>query len=211
VAVNWNLWLFFVVTETVLCLTPGPAVLFVLSHGLTRGGRASLAANAGILTSNAVYFALSALGLGAVLLASQTLFAVLKYAGAGYLIHLGTQTIRGKGLSLGASDSTAAGTDRSSRLWLRAVALQASNPKALIFFTALLPQFIDTTSDVIVQMAVYGATSMVIEFFVLAGYGYLAGSAARLARQDRFLALTSRAGGATLIAAGAGIALNQSR
>ena len=92
-----DVWILFVVTETVLCLTPGPAVLFVVSHGLARGGRASLAANAGILTANAVYFALSAFGLGAVLLASHEVFMALKYAGAAYLIYLGIQTMRGGG------------------------------------------------------------------------------------------------------------------
>jgi homoserine/homoserine lactone efflux protein len=75
-------------------------VLFVFSHGLARGGRASLWANAGILAGNAFYFFLSALGLGAVLLASHRVFTVLQYAGALYLIYLGVQTIRGAGLAL---------------------------------------------------------------------------------------------------------------
>jgi threonine/homoserine/homoserine lactone efflux protein len=191
-------------------LTPGPAVLFVVSHGLARGGRASLAANAGILTANAVYFVLSALGLGAVLLASATLFTIVKYAGAAYLVYLGIQTIRGAGLGL---PETGGATPEASarRTWLRATALQASNPKALIFFTALLPQFIDTTKPIAVQIAVLGVAGSVIEFVILAGYGYLAAGAARLAQQRRFRALTNRVSGAFLIAAGAGVALNRTR
>ena len=60
-----RVWFFFVVTETVLCLTPGPAVLFILSCGLARGGRAALWGNAGILSANTFYFVVSAFGLGA--------------------------------------------------------------------------------------------------------------------------------------------------
>ena len=72
-----NTWLLFAGTEAVLCLTPGPAVLFVLSYGLARGGRASLWASAGVLAGNGCYFALSALGLGAVLLASYEVFTLI--------------------------------------------------------------------------------------------------------------------------------------
>jgi homoserine/homoserine lactone efflux protein len=192
-----------------LCLTPGPAVLFVVSHGLSRGGRASLAANAGILTANAAYFALSALGLGAVLLASHTLFSALKYAGAAYLVFLGLQTMRGTGLGLPSAAHVTA--ERGGRTWLRATALQASNPKALVFFTALLPQFIDTGKPIALQILVLGASGTIIEFCVLAGYGYLASAAARLARQQRFRLITNRISGSLLIVAGAGVAFNRSR
>ena len=203
-------WILFVVTETVLCLTPGPAVLFVVSHGLARGGRASLAANAGILTANAVYFALSAFGLGAVLLASHEVFMALKYAGAAYLIYLGIQTMRGGGLSIHSGAAVDVG-ESAWRTWVRATTLQLANPKALVFFSALLPQFIDTRGPVTLQFVVLGATSAVIEFVVLAAYGYLAANMSRLAREPRFRVITNRVSGAVLIVAGAGVALTRAR
>jgi threonine/homoserine/homoserine lactone efflux protein len=204
--VSFSTWLFFSGTETLLCLSPGPAVLFVLSHGLTRGGRASLWANAGILTGNAFYFLLSALGLGAVLLASHEVFTVIKYSGAAYLIYLGAQTIRGAGAALPSANST-----RPAEGWRtlkRGFALQAANPKALVFFVALLPQFIDTSRPIALQVLILGVTSVIIEFSVLGGYGYLASRAAAIARAPRFVAMTNWVSGGMLIAAGAGIALS---
>lgn len=200
-------WLFFSGTETLLCLTPGPAVLFVLSHGLARGGRASLWANAGILTGNAFYFLLSALGLGAVLLASHDVFTIIKYAGAAYLIYLGAQTIRGAGLAFHRSGG-AKPTTEDWRTLKRGFALQAANPKALVFFVALLPQFIDASRPIAPQVLILGATSVIIEFFVLAAYGYLASRAATIAREPRFVAMTNRVSGGMLVAAGAGVALS---
>src|SRR4051812_48102641 len=104
---TWSSWILFACVETVLCLTPGPAVLFVLSCGLSGGGRASLWANGGILSGNAFYFLLSAMGLGAILLASHEVFTVIKYGGAAYLVYLGIQTIRGSGLALPIAGDTA--------------------------------------------------------------------------------------------------------
>ena len=202
---TWSVWLLFTMTETALCLTPGPAVLFVVSYGLTRGGRNSLWANAGILSGNAMYFLLSAFGLGAVLLASYEVFTVIKYVGAAYLLYLGVQTFRGRGLGLAPSNDgkpTAPGW----RALVRGFSLQAANPKALIFFAALLPQFISPKSPVAPQVAILGMTSVSIEFLVLAGYGYLAGGAASVARKPQFVAATNRASGVMLIAAGAGLA-----
>lgn len=203
-------WLFFSGTEALLCLTPGPAVLFVLSHGLAGGGRASLWANAGILTANAFYFALSALGLGAVLLASHEVFTVIKYLGAAYLVYLGARTIHGAGLALQA-DSAARATTEDWRTLTRGFALQAANPKAIIFFVALLPQFIDANQAVAPQVVILGVTSVVIEFFVLAAYGYLAARAATIAREPKFVKVTNRVSGGMLVAAGAGIALSTDR
>jgi homoserine/homoserine lactone efflux protein len=205
-----EVWMFFATTETLLCLAPGPAVLFVLSHGLARGGWASLWANAGILAGNTLYFALSALGLGAVLLASHEVFTIIKYAGAAYLMYLGVMTIRGSGLSLRPGAGTRETTERWRAL-ARGFALQAANPKALVFFVALLPQFIDARRALAPQIAILGITSVIIEFVVLAGYGYLAGRAATVAQEPGFVKVTSRVSGGMLIAAGAGVALTSER
>jgi threonine/homoserine/homoserine lactone efflux protein len=93
------------------------------------------------------------------------------------------------------------------RLWLRGFGLQVANPKALIFFTALLPQFINPAEPVAWQVLILGISSVVGEFFVLVGYGVLAGRAAHLARLPRFVRLTDRIAGMLLVGAGAGLAL----
>jgi homoserine/homoserine lactone efflux protein len=204
--VNLRVWFFFVVTEAVLCLTPGPAVLFVVSCGLARGGRAALWGNAGILSANTFYFIVSAFGLGAVLLGSHELFTIVKYAGAGYLVWLGIQTFRGAGLAI-RTDSDARTRVQGWRMLARGFALQAANPKALLFFVALLPQFVDVHEPIAPQMVILAVTSAAVEFVILAGYGYFAGRAAALAREARFVRATNRASGSLLVATGTLLAL----
>ena len=203
-----HVWAVFVVTEIVLSLTPGPAVLFVISQGLRHGGAKSIWASIGILSSNAFYFMLSATGLGALLLASHDLFLMVKWLGAAYLVYLGITTLLNKGAEGGLFPENAGlSTASGPRLWLRGFSLQAANPKALIFFTALLPQFINPAEPVAWQVLILGISSVVAEFFVLVGYGVLAGRAAHLARLPRFVHLTDRVAGVLLIGAGASLAL----
>ncbi|HEX6535800.1 MAG TPA: LysE family translocator [Gemmatimonadaceae bacterium] len=203
---TWHTWGFFAVTELVLCLSPGPAVLFVVAQALGHGTRRSVWANLGILASNLFYFVLSALGLGAVLLSSHALFLAVKYIGAVYLVWLGVSTIRGGGVAMRAT------ADRSSvsgpRILARGFATQAANPKALVFFVALLPQFLAPGLALAPQVAVLGGTSLVVEFAVLLGYGVLAGRAAELLAQRRFASRVDTVAGALLMAAGAGLALS---
>jgi homoserine/homoserine lactone efflux protein len=203
-----RVWLLFVVTEAVLCLTPGPAVLFVVSCGLARGGRAALWANAGILSGNTFYFVVSAFGLSAVLLGSHEVFTIVKYLGAGYLVWLGIRTIRGAGLALPTNPDVLP-LSQGWRMLARGFVLQAANPKALMFFVALLPQFIDTRRAIAPQMVILAVTSVVIEFLILAGYGYCAGRAARMAREARFVTATNRTSGALLVATGTAIVLRE--
>ena len=202
---TWQVWSAYVVVETVLCLTPGPAVLLVLSQALMRGAAKAIWSIGGILAANTVYFILSATGVGAILMASYDLFFTIKWIGAAYLVWLGASAILGKSntLSIRRGDATPA---RGSRLLLNGFVLQMSNPKALLFFTALVPQFINTHAAVVPQVAILAATTFVIEFLVQFIYAVLAGRASHLAAQPRFARITDRVAGGLLISAGIGMA-----
>jgi homoserine/homoserine lactone efflux protein len=202
---TFQIWLLFVATEAVLSMTPGPAVLYVLSQAIRRGPAKSLWASGGILAANAVYFALSATSLGAVIVASYQLFFVIKWAGAAYLVYLGLRSLFSKTSSISLPES---GPDSrgGQRILRDGFLLQAANPKALLFFTAILPQFIDARSDVVFQILVLGVSSILVEFVILFIYGQLAGRALATARSPRFEKITNRIAGSLLIGAGVGLA-----
>ena len=196
-------WALFVLTESILCLTPGPAVLLVVAQALTRGTAASVWATLGILTGNALYFALSATGLGAVLLASHEVFSLVRWLGAAYLIWLGVRAFMGRRAtpSLASAPTVAAGRRRT---FVNGFVLQAANPRALLFFVALLPQFIEPTGQVAPQVLVLAVTSVVIELVVLVAYGAAAGRFHALAVNPCVARLADRLAGTMLVTAGVG-------
>lgn len=95
-AMSLRLLLLFAITEFLLCLSPGPAVLLVISQAVKNGFHSSLKGAGGILAGNSIYFVLSALGLGALLMSSATLFQVIKWAGAAYLVLIGLRMLLSK-------------------------------------------------------------------------------------------------------------------
>ena len=198
-------WLLFCATETVLCFTPGPAVLLVVSLSVSRGLWAGLAGSFGILSANAMYFALSATSLGAILLASWQFFTVIKWFGAAYLIWLGVRMFLSS--SSAQRDAAPAPSVLSSR---RSFSLgfltQGANPKALIFFTAILPQFIDTNRPIGFQVFILGLSSVVIEMFVLTLYAATCHTARTWANRPGATVWLRRAGGLLLVGAGARLA-----
>lgn len=186
---SFETWLLFLIMEVSLSLAPGPAVFYVVSQGVRALPR-TLPATLGILSANAIYFALSATSLGALIAASARFFTAAKWVGASYLIYLGIKSIRAAAASRAVAFSGEAQADAGAapgrvgargdgrRIYVGALTLQLSNPKALLFFLALLPQFIDTHAAVVPQMAILAATSMLPECFILLAYGWLAYSAA---------------------------------
>ncbi len=200
--VNWDTYWLYVLTEIALSLSPGPAVMLVIAYGLAQGARRSLFASAGILTANALYFALSATGLGALLLASKTFFFVIKWCGAAYLVYLGVSALLGRPSPITVSRAAVRGRGRWS-IYTSGLTLQLANPKTLVFFVAILPQFVDPRLPIKAQMMWLAAGSVIPEFFILAAYGFLASRAARLAADPRFARITDRVAGALVLAAAA--------
>jgi homoserine/homoserine lactone efflux protein len=192
---NWELWGLFVVTEGLLCITPGPAVLLIVAQGLTRGIPASVSATFGVLTGNTIYFVLSATSLGVLIVASYEVFFFIKWLGAAYLVWLGISAFRGRSSTLSVSPAKRAGL---LRVFANGIILQLANPKALLFFIALLPQFIDSKGDIIL-----GVTSVLLEFFALLAYSAFASRFSVIATQPRFVRTTDRIAGSFLIGAGA--------
>ena len=202
---RWEVWLLFVVTEAVLSVTPGPAVLYVLSQAIQRGPGKSVWASWGILAANAMYFILSATSLGAVIVASYRLFFLIKWIGAAYLVYLGVSSFFGKSSVMSLPETGANGRGRI-RILRNGFLLQAANPKALLFFNAILPQFTDAHGNVALQVFILGVSSILVEFAILFTYGQLAGRVLSTARSPRFEKLTNRIGGSLLILAGVGLA-----
>jgi homoserine/homoserine lactone efflux protein len=178
---TFKTWLLFLVMETALSLSPGPAVFYVVSQGVRGAVRRSLPAAAGIISANAIYFALSATSLGAIIAASARFFTIAKWVGAAYLIYLGVKALWAAGSShaVDLGDTAPAEPGDRRRVYLGALTLQLANPKALLFFLALLPQFIDPNQPVVGQMLILAATSMLPEFCILLAYGWLAHRALR--------------------------------
>jgi threonine/homoserine/homoserine lactone efflux protein len=197
-------WIAFCLTETALCFIPGPAVLFVVSVALARGGRGGIAAALGIVAGNTFYFALSATGIAAVIVASSELFAVLKWCGAGYLVWIGLRM-----LFVRPATAAAVSPQPIHRAFVRGFVVQTANPKALIFFVALLPQFIDASASIGWQVFVFGVSSVVIELVVLCIYIAAAVKAREFAGQC-LRAPLERVGGAFLLMAGIRLALIRS-
>lgn len=173
---TFKTWLLFLVMETALSLSPGPAVFYTVSQGVRGALRRTLPAAAGILSANGIYFALSATSLGAIIAASAHFFAIAKWVGAAYLIYLGIKALHSaNSMRAVALDGNSEKIERGLHgVYLGALTMQLANPKALLFFLALLPQFVDPAIPVVPQMLILAATSMVPEFCILTGYGWLA-------------------------------------
>jgi homoserine/homoserine lactone efflux protein len=203
-----KLLLVFVLTEFLLCLTPGPAVLLIVSQAMRTSFKQSLNGVAGIVVGNTVYFCLSALGLGAFLLASTTVFEVIRWLGVAYLIITGMRMLFAR---RNANDVDAqpvieaAPTESAMKLFGQGVVTQLANPKAIAFFTALLPQFIQPGGRVIQQFVMLGMLSIAVEFPVLTAYGWLSARGSGLL-PERFVGLQGRISGGFLIGAGLGLA-----
>lgn len=160
----------FTILELLLCLSPGPAVIFVTSTAAAHGIRAAWIATAGILTSNLMYFVISGSGVAAVLQASSTMFNILRWGGSLYLLVLGVRMFFNN-MALGTDKPTAAPLVSNNNISIvHGFMVQTLNPKAIAFFAALLPQFVNPALPLVPQMTILTMTSLTVETTVMAFY-----------------------------------------
>lgn len=192
-------WTLYVATVLALMSTPGPSQLLMLSNSVTHGFQRSLSTAAGDLSANVLQMLAAGLGLAAVIAASGAALIVIKWAGVAYLIWLGIRMIRraspGDPLKDGSTNPVSL-----RGLWLQGFITSAANPKAVVFFAALFPQFIQPESALWPQLLILSATYIVMDGVFLASYGYGAGWVSRRFRGSA-KAWVERIGGGFMIGA----------
>ena len=193
-------WAAFTAASAVLLIVPGPTVLLVVSYALGQGWRTALPMAIGVALGDFTAMTLSMLGLGALLAASATLFTVLKWVGAAYLVYLGIKLWRA-GDTLQANPRTDAVS--AARMLGHAWLVTALNPKSITFFVAFLPTFLDPKADFLTQMVVFETSFLILAFANAFGYALVATRARRFVANPRAIGVVNKVGGGLLIGAGA--------
>jgi threonine/homoserine/homoserine lactone efflux protein len=182
--------------------TPGPTVLLALTNGSHFGVRASLPGIAGAVLSDFILISAVAVGLGALLAASEFWFSAVKWVGVAYLAYLGIRLLRSKGTFAVPDKQNAASRVSASAIFLRSLLVALTNPKGYLFFSAFLPQFTVPAEPQIPQYAALAVTFASIDFVVMFGYALAGAHAIRLLRAKGALWLDRVCGGALLALAG---------
>jgi len=194
-----DLWLTFVAASTALLLIPGPTVLLVLSYALSKGRSVAVASAAGVAIGDLTAMSLSLAGLGALVMASATLFTALKWIGAAYLVWLGIKLLLSApkdGLALPGPEITAKG------VFAHAAAVTALNPKSIAFFIAFVPQFLTPSAPLLPQFAILVATFVTLAVLNALAYALAADRLRTAIARPSVIAWLTRAGGAALIGMG---------
>ena len=197
---EWHLWLAFAAASLVMAAIPGPGVASIVGFAFSSGRRTALASVAGMVVGNATAITVSLLGAGAILGSSAVAFSILKWAGAAYLVAIGTLAIvRAGGRSDGASTSRPIGARAA---FLTNVAVGTFHPKTIVFFVAFASQFIRPDRPFATQ-----AVTLIVTFTATAAatdtlYALTASRTAGLIRRPGVRTWAQRAGGGAVVTAG---------
>lgn len=198
----------FAFASLVLIVIPGPGVLFVIGRALAHGRGTALASAAGHAAGNAVVAVCVALGVGAIVERSAAAFTAMRLAGAAYLIWLGIQAFRQRG-ALAAMLASAPGPRGTVRAAREGLIVGVTNPKAVILFAAVLPEFVDrATGHIPAQMLILSAIAIVIGATSDSCWALVSGAVRSwFAKSPRRLSLVGGAGGLAIIGLGLTLAL----
>jgi threonine/homoserine/homoserine lactone efflux protein len=196
-----ELWLAYAATTTVVLAIPGPTILLVLSYSIAHGRKATLPLVAGVALGDSIAITLSLIGLGTLLAASAIWFTMIKWMGGLYLIYLGIRLMRGAAnpMPLQAPQARQASP---RKLFTNAFIVTVLNPKSIVFFIALLPQFISAAHPAAPQLWILGVTFIVLATIGATSYALFAASIRRFLATPRAQKAYSYIGGGLLCGAG---------
>lgn len=204
-------WWVYVGVVAVVIAIPGPAALLCISHGVEHGRLRSQATIAGLSASSLTCVTLSAAGLGAVLVTSELLFHFVRLAGAAYLVYLGVMAWRAPvpetvDLPTGATVPVTAAKTPLLKLFWRGFLIGVSNPKELLFFGALFPQFINPAEPMLPQATVLAVTWLAIAIPGMTAYAAFGSALSGVLRRASARRLFNRITGGIFVVAGAALA-----
>ena len=192
-------WLGFLAASILIAVTPGPGAVISMSTGMRHGYWSALMAILGLQAAILVHLAIVALGLGAVLAAPESASFLIKFLGAAYLVWLGIQKWRAPAIPIDANVPTV----RSKGLFLQGVLVNLTNPKAIVFIAALVPQFVDPAQPQLQQYLLIAATLCATDLAVMSGYALAAVHLGRWLHDPAAIRGQNRFFGGLFISAGA--------
>jgi homoserine/homoserine lactone efflux protein len=199
-----GVWITYLVATIVLSLSPGPGAFSAISSGLHHGFRLGVWNGIGMQLANLVLMAVVALGLGAILLASETAFSLVKWIGVAYLVYLGIVTWRAPARGFEEDRDDHETTARG--IFMRGFWVNITNPKGIIFCAAVLPQFVDPARPQLAQYAVLALTTFVVDVAIMSGYTAAAAKVLGALRDPAKLRWVNRGLGGAFVAAGVALA-----
>jgi homoserine/homoserine lactone efflux protein len=179
-------------------------VFSAISSGLHHGLRLGLWNTVGMQLANLILLVVVAVGLGAILIASETLFAIVKWIGVAYLVYLGIVTWRMR--PRGFVDDDDGKTHTAREIFTRGFFVNITNPKGIIFFAAVFPQFIDIARPQAAQYAILAVTTFLTDIVIMMGYTALAAKVMGAMKDERHLKWINRTLGGAFVAAGVALA-----
>ena len=203
-----HLWLAYTGVIATLIAIPGPSALINMTHGLRYGRRQALATVLGGVLSALLLMSASALGLGAILAASTTAFTILKIVGAAYLVWLGISAWRDKGHDTPMEAPELEEAPGALRLFRKGFIVGISNPKDLLFFAALFPNFIDASQPHALQFATLAITWAVLDCSIMFAYACAGRRLSGVFSNPKRLRILNRSTGSLFIFAGSALALS---
>ena len=200
-------WLLFCSASLLVILIPGPLSLLMVANSLNHGLLRSTPAFIGGVSASLILLTASAAGLGALLLASEGLFTLIRYAGAAYLIYLGYRTWQDARETVKSQENTPVQAPRFSPMFWRAFSLGISNPKDILFFVAFLPQFMNPQGSLAMQLLVMAGSWCVLDLACKLAYGSTARLLGPALRKGRNLRRFNQFSAGLFVTAGTAVIL----
>jgi homoserine/homoserine lactone efflux protein len=199
-------WLAFFVASWIISISPGSGAIYAMSCGLNHGFRRGVVGSIGLIAGIWTALAVVAVGLGAILSTSTHAFTALKWLGVAYLVYLGVKQWRAAPQPLTATGSDAAAQVSARALIAKGWAVNATNPKGIVFMMAVMPQFIDTSAPLLPQYLVIAATFAFTDAVVMTIYTGFAAKVLMYFKTDAQMRLLNRIFGGLFVAAAGALA-----